>query len=196
MHLVGIVSSMFVIRATVKNVQIKHVHVHRRLTTHIHPVYDRWNMLRDPPRCSGSSFQCLDSSEQSSENIEVESKVESEIKSDIIPEEKTSTHPWTKSTRQFAAIQLVGYCFRQRLYNELLNDGRIIDTVQHHPADIWYLIVLPTTLMVMLRDTYKKRSFEKLRELYLSEDMQWTRMGEFILLGILMIFTKDVESVL
>ena len=50
--------------------------------------------------------------------------------------------------------------------------------------------------MVMLRDTYKKRSFEKLRELYLSEDMQWTRMGEFILLGILMIFTKDVESVL
>ena len=174
MHLVGIVSSMFVIQATVKHVPtVKHVQTHRRLPFRI---------------------QCVDSSEQSSDNIEVESKVE--IKSDIIPDEKTSTHPWTKSTRQFAAIQLVGYCFRQRLYNELLNDGRIIDTVQHHPADIWYLIVLPTTLMVMLRDTYKKRSFEKLRELYLSEDMQWTRMGEFILLGILMIFTKDVESVL
>ena len=196
MHLVGIVSSMFVIRATVKNVQIKHVHAHRRLPTqiHIHPVYDRWNMLRDPPRCSGSSFQCLDSSEQSSENVEVEPEVEPEVKSEN--DDQKNPHPWAKSTRQFAAIQLVGYCFRQRLYNELLNDGRIIDTVQHHPADIWYLIVLPTALMVMLKDSYKKRSFEKLRELYLSEDVQWTRMGEFIVLGILMIFTKDVESVL
>lgn len=150
---------------------VKRVQTHRRLPTRI---------------------LCVDSSEQSSENVEVESKIEIESK----PDEKTSTHPWAKSTRQFAAIQLVGYCFRQRLYNELLNDGRIIDTVQHHPADIWYLIVLPTTLMIMLRDSYKKRSFEKLRELYLSEDVQWTCMGEFILLGLIMIFTKDVESVL
>jgi hypothetical protein len=118
-------------------------------------------------------------------------------KSDRAPDTGPMVHHIGGNTvRQFAAVQLFGYCFRQRLYNELLNDGRIIDTIQHHPADIWYLVALPTMLMLLLRDPYKRRSFEKLRELYLSREMKWIRIGEFIALVTLIIFTKDVESVL
>jgi hypothetical protein len=103
---------------------------------------------------------------------------------------------WENSTRQFAAMHLIGYCFRQRLYSELLNYSRIIDTIQHHPTDIGCLIVLPALLMLFVGDSYKKRSFEKLRGLYLNSAVQLTRIGEIMILVVFIVFTKDIENVL
>ena len=103
---------------------------------------------------------------------------------------------WENSTRQFAAMHLIGYCFRQRLYSELLNYSRIIDTIQHHPTDIGCLIVLPALLMLFVGDSYKKRSFEKLRGLYLNSAVQLTRIGEIMILVVFIVFTKDIENVM
>jgi len=149
--------------------------------------------------------------------------------------------PFSTNTRRTVATYLFGYCFRQRIYSEFLDNSRIIemshfrpsppspyplsesvsdlilkapantaDTVDlfHQflfsirsvahllPPGAWYVGILPILLWFSLRDYTYKESVEKLRGIFLTEDSTYIRVIECILLTTVIVFTKDVESVL
>jgi hypothetical protein len=146
--------------------------------------------------------------------------------------------PFSSNTRRTVATYLFGYCFRQRIYSEFLDNSRIIEmshfrppppspdslseTVSNAiltapanaanlfhdplnsfrsfahvvPPSAWYVGILPILLWFSLRDYTYKESVEKLRGIFLTEDSTYIRVIECILLTTVIVFTKDVESVL
>ena len=102
--------------------------------------------------------------------------------------------------QRLAHIHIFGYVFRQKLYDELLSGGKIVQETTSlfqtgHHVDIWYLSLLPCLILFLVRDLSTQRVFDKLRS-HLLHNNTHMRIVEFVTLVLLIVFTKDVENVL
>ena len=95
-------------------------------------------------------------------------------------------------------VHMIGYIFRQKLYDELLNENKLLEHTSSlfqadHHTDIWYLSLIPCLIMFMVRDLSSQRAFAKMRS-HLLQNSDHMRIVEFVTLVLMIVFTKDVEN--
>lgn len=101
------------------------------------------------------------------------------------------------SIRTVVSVEMMNVSFRQKIMNEVLNEGQIIQhTPLHHTIDYFYIGLFFTTLYVALTDIPQiettKEKFKK--KIYISKEIERNIEIFFIILMTLM--TRNIENAL
>lgn len=107
----------------------------------------------------------------------------------------TNTFVGSTSPKRIIMGHIITFCFRQKLYDEILSNNSIFHTFDNMENNTTWtyvsLSILPLLVLYFIKDANYQKSFDNLKR---GQYRKTIRNVEFILLTIFMLLAKDVKN--